>query len=190
MKDIYKNAMITGLVGALLILCLFAITSFIANEDIKNYQTMPHDYMSDDVGFFWYLLFFGASPFIVIGSGLMSTFLLRRQISSEKEAVIVATIASVEPCIICTAAIVGYRLISTSVGNILPYYEPDADQPVRADAGLPGVPGIRRGHIRRQRLRSLQDTGLEDGSTTKLNELRPFLNDHPCILLSRSICDV
>jgi len=122
MKDIYKNAMITGLAGALLILCLFAITSFIANEEIKNYQTLPHDYMSDDVGFFWYLLFFGASPFIVIGSALMSTFLLRRQISSEKEAVIVATIASVEPYIVCTAAIVGYRLISASVGNILPYY--------------------------------------------------------------------
>jgi hypothetical protein len=123
MKGIYKNAMAIGLVGALLVLCVFAVTSLVANEEIKSYETGPHDRLSDDVGFFWYLLFFGVSPFIVIGSGLMSTFLLRRLISSEKDAVIAATIASAVPCIIGTAVITGCLFISTSVGHILPYYD-------------------------------------------------------------------
>jgi hypothetical protein len=121
MKDAGLIALKVGLIGAVILLLLFVAMSFLIEGDIDDYRNKPHDWISDDIGFFWLLAYYGISIIIIFVSGPASTLAAQARIRTNKEALAVPAIACTAEVVLSIAAIMIYGA-ALSAGNLLPYF--------------------------------------------------------------------
>jgi hypothetical protein len=122
MKDAGLAALKVGLVGAAVLLMLFAAMSFLIDRSLDDYYNKPHDWISDDVGFGGHMMYFGLSLVVILASGPASVLAAKSRIKTRTEALAVPAIACGTVVIISTIAIAAYVTV-LSAGNLLPYFQ-------------------------------------------------------------------
>jgi hypothetical protein len=121
MKDAGLVALKVGLAGAAVLLMLFAVMSFLIDRGLDDYYNKPHDWISDDVGFFWQLAYFGLSLVVILANGPASVLAAIDRIKTGPEALAVPAVACGMVVIMSTIAITIYET-ALSAGNLLPYF--------------------------------------------------------------------
>jgi hypothetical protein len=121
MKDSGLAALKIGLIIASILLVLFAVMSFLIDRSLDDYYNKPHEWISDDVGFFWQLMYFGLSLVAILASGPASVLAARDRINTRPEAIAVPAVACGTVVIVSTIGIAVYETV-LSAGNLLPYF--------------------------------------------------------------------
>lgn len=121
MKDTRLAALKVGLVCAAVLFVLYVMMSLLINNSLYDYYNRPHEWISDDVGFFWLLAYFGIANVIILATGPVSTLAAYAGIRTNKDALAVPVIACTAEVILSIAAVMIYGA-ALSAGNLLPYF--------------------------------------------------------------------
>jgi hypothetical protein len=121
MKKSWKAVLVTAALGAGVLLILFIAMSCLMNWSLDDYANGPHEYISDDVGFFWLLLFVGLTLAVIMATGPIAAWLARGDAGSKKEALVVPAIACALELLLAATIIELYGR-AVMAAHILPYF--------------------------------------------------------------------